>query len=82
MAQPLAVFEEVGGVVGVELIPPLMGLCGEAASVEGGDGVRALEGKLMSRVGGVDGVGGRIDVVPGVESAGGAISSVAAREMV
>ena len=70
LPQPLAVFEEVARVVRVELVPPLVRVGGEAARVEGGDGVGALEGELLGGVGSVEGVGRGVDVVPGVESVG------------
>ena len=79
LPQPLAVLEEVAGVVRVELVPPLVRVGGEAAGVEGGDGVRALKGELVGGVGGVERVGGGVDVVPGVESVGWGASVWGAR---
>ena len=49
----------------VEQVPPLGGVGVEAALVEVGDRVRALQAVLLLGVGAGGGVGG--DVVPGVE---------------
>ena len=63
--QPLAVFEEVTGVIGIEAIPPFLRIGIEALLIESGDGVLALG--IVLRFG-VEVVGLiRFDVVPGVE---------------
>lgn len=68
LEEPVPVFEEGGGFLAVEEVPPSGWVGVEAGGVEGGDGVEALVGVLGEAVGGVG--GGREGVVPGVEGVG------------